>query len=397
MVRMAETGRRSRRPGCLNLLLAALAVVAMLYVGFVVLPPVRSVARTIALVPELVNLPLRPLGFFSAEPERSTTTYGRPADRLDVYVPAGSHAPRSLPAVVLALGVHPEDLDHPDIVRVASAISRLGVVVGVPESTALRELRVTPAEPEHLADAVLVLAARPEVDPRRLGLAGFSAGGSMALLAAADPRLAQLRFVSDFGGYADAEVLLVDVATRSMLLADEVRAWDPDPGIRRDVAVLLARAIEPAIALHDLEALLTSIAAADERPARDPDIEAGLSGDARTAYQLFTAPDRSSATTVMSAFSPRLRGDLRGISPVAASDGIHGQVFLLHGIGDRAIPVSHAYALAARLPRGVLAKMTIFGRFEHGPPGRDGLGPEDAGDVFELTLYLHAIIAATTE
>ena len=397
MVRMAETGRRSRRPGCLNLLLAALTVVALLYIGFLVLPPVRSVARTVALVPELVNLPIRPLGLFSAEPERTTTTYGRPADRLDIYVPAGGHAPRSLPAVVLALGVHPEDLDHPDIVRVAGAISRLGVVVGVPDSSALRDLRVTPAEPEHLADAALVLAARPEVDPRRLGLAGFSAGASMALLAAADPRLAQLRFVSDFGGYADAEVLLVDVATRSMLLGDQVHPWDPDPGIRRDVALLLARAIEPAVERQELEPLLTSIAAAEERPARDPTLEAGLSGDARVAYLLFTAPDRSSATTVLAEFSPRLRTDLRGISPVAASDGIHGQVFVLHGIGDRAIPVSHAYALAARLPRGVLSKMTLFGRFEHGQPGRDGLGAEDAGDILELSLYLHAIVAAATE
>ena len=35
------------------------------------------------------------------------------------------------------------------------------------------------------------LASRPEVDPDRIGIAGFSVGGSLALLAAGDPRIAE--------------------------------------------------------------------------------------------------------------------------------------------------------------------------------------------------------------
>ncbi len=202
--------------------------------------PVRSSVLTVALVPELMNLPMRPLSATTGEPTRVSTTYGTPADRMDVYLPAGATDGARLPAVVLALGVHPQPIDHPEVTGIASAISRTGVVVGVPDSTALRNLVLTPAEPGHLVDSVLALRSRPEVDPERVGLAGFSAGASIALIAAADERIAKdLSFVSSFGGYADAEELLVDVATNSAVVDGSVRPWTADSGIRTDIAQLL--------------------------------------------------------------------------------------------------------------------------------------------------------------
>ncbi len=368
-----------------------------LVVGVVLVPPVRTVALTVSLVPELINLPIRPLSAFAAEPVRITTTYGVPADRLDIYVPANVLPDGRTPAVILALGVHPEAIDDPNIVGIATAIARCGVVVGLPDSTALRELRVTPAEPAHLVEAALAVAARREVDGDRIGLAGFSAGASMALISAADPRLVgRVAFVSDFGGYADAETLLTDVATRTMSLDGAIRDWAPDPGIRHDVAVLLARAIEPPS--PNLEPLLVDIAARDVRPtAPDTSVAGSLAGDARAAYLLFTAPDRPSAGAIVDTFSPALRADLRGISPDAFADSIHGPVFILHGVGDSAIPMSHAYSLRAALPSGSVAKVTIFGRFQHGQPGREGLTLDDAADIWALTLYLHDIVAAATE
>lgn len=368
-----------------------------LAVGIVFVPPVRTVALTVSLVPELVSLPVRPLSAFAPAPSRITTTYGEPADRLDVYIPRDAAPDRTTPAVVLALGVHPEAIDDPNIAGIAAAMARCGVVVGLPDSTALRELRVTPAEPAHLVDAALAVAALPEVDGNRIGLAGFSAGASMALIAGADPRLAgRVSFVSDFGGYASAETLLVDVATRTMSLDGATRDWSPDPGIRHDVAVLLARAIEPPS--PELEPLLVSIAALDVRPtAPDPIVESTLAGDARAAYLLFTAPDRPAAEAIVESFSPTLRADLRGISPDAFAQRIDGPVFILHGAGDSAIPVSHAYSLSAVLASELVAKVTIFGRFQHGQPGREGLTLDDAADIWALTLYLHDVVAAATE
>jgi dienelactone hydrolase len=389
----------TRRPGCLRsigLLLLGLVVVVVL--GLLFVPPVQTVGRTLLLVPELIELPVRPLSAFTPQPQVTTTTYGTPADRIDIYVPGGVATDARLPAVVLALGVHPQPIDHPDVARIASAISRLGVVVGVPDSTALRNTQVTPQEPAHLADAALLLAARRDVDPDRVGLAGFSAGASIGIIAAADPRIApSLRFVSAFGAYADARLLLVDVATRTMLLDGEIEEWSPDPGIRRDVLQLFLSVIDPPDQRARLHSLLEPVVSADAAPTGpDAAVAATLTGDARQAYLLFTARDRQSARAALDATSEAVGQQLDGITPLNFAAAVRARVFLMHGRPDKAIPVSHAALLSQSLGP-TIARFTQFGRFEHAQPGADGLGLEDVPDIWALTLHLHAIVAAATE
>jgi acetyl esterase/lipase len=332
-----------------------------LSIAFLLLPPGRTVVRSALLTYDLLGLPASPLSALTPEPQRVTLTYGQPADRLDVYLPAGAQADRRLPAVVLELGIHPLPIDDSQVVRLAGAISRLGMVVGVPDSAALRTSRLTPAEPAHLADAVLTVAGLPEVAPARVGLAGFSAGASIALIAAADARISdRLTFVSAFGGYADAETLLVDVATSSMEIDGRALNWTPDPGIVSDVREIAAN------------------------------------WDPRAAALIFAATDRATARAIVEALPAQERAYLLAISPVNVMAEIEAPVYLLHGRGDRAIPYSHALLLEAALgPR--LARQTTFGRFGHEQPGLTGLTPDDAGDVWELALYLRDIVAVATE
>jgi deazaflavin-dependent oxidoreductase (nitroreductase family) len=356
--------RTPPRSGCLERAAVAMLALLVLYVaGLLFVAPVQTATRTALLLPELIELPIRPLSAITPTPVRSTTTYGQPADRLDIYLPGGAPARRALPAVVLALGVHPQPLDSPDVVRIASSIARLGVVVGVPDSASLRETRIQPTEPAHLADAVLVLLARPEVDESRVGLAGFSAGASIALIAAADPRIAErLRFVSAFGGYADAKSLLIDVATRTTFLDGEIVEWPADAGITRDVRQLYLNA----------------------------------SGDPAATDALFAAQSRLAARAVIEDQTPQLEPELAAISPLNFADQVRSDVFLLHGDGDNAISVGHAIALSEALGERVV-KFTRFGSFGHGQPGEAGLGLEDAGDIWQLAVYLHEIVAVATE
>lgn len=377
------------------------AVILALIILLLPLPytaPVRTSVLTGALLVELLDLPVRPLSDSVPEPIRVTTTYGQPADRLDVYVPVGADARSRLPGVVLALGVHPQPIDHPDISRVAMAISRLGVVVGVPDSTPLRNLEVTPAEPAHLADAVLALRGWSSVDSGRVGLAGFSAGASIALIAAVDERIAdQLLFVSAFGGYADAELLLVDVATRTAIVDGSERPWHPDPGIRGDVLALTLATLSSTDARDDLRARIAPFVEADAAPRgpRDEDL-AHLHGDARAIYLLLSASGREQAQSAIAGFSAELRARLVGISPLDFVERVRAPVFLLHGEPDTAISVGHAALLAERIGDRV-ARFTRLGEFGHGDPTQQGLGPDDMTDVWELYLYLRDIVAATIE
>ena len=378
----------------------ATAAIAIVLGALVIaqLPPVRTALITAALVPEMLDLGIAPLSAVTNAPTVESVTYGSPADRMDVYVPAGARPGSELPAVVLELGVHPAPIDDPRIVNIATAIARAGVVIGVPDSSALRELRVTPAEPGHLADAALALADRPEVDGSRVGLAGLSAGASMALDAAADPRLVgHLDFVSSFGGYADAQRLLVDVASRTTLNPDgTVSAWQPDPFIRHDVLELAIQALPDDGQRDALRAVLQPVVASDNPGQTPAEPAEPFMGDAARVFDLFTATDRAAAQAAVDALSPTLHAQLAGISPTTFADKIQVPVFLLHGVTDTAIPVAHAELLRDALGARV-ARLTEFGRFGHGQPGANGLSLDDAGDIMQLALYLRDVAAAATE
>jgi dienelactone hydrolase len=376
-------------------------ILPALFIGAVLLAPhlapVRTAALTVALVPEMLDMSVRPLSAATADPTRESVSYGTPSDRMDVYLPAGAASGSGLPAVVLELGVHPQPIEAPEIVHLASTIARAGVVVGVPDSTALRNLQVTPEEPAHLADAVLVLAQRPEVDPERIGLAGFSAGASIALIAATDERLAgHLDYVSSFGGYADARRLLVDVATRTSTGAAGTIAWQPDPGIRHDVLELALGGLADQPERDRLRAVLAPIVAADAPPSGPPPGAEAFSGDAAALLALFSAPSRAAGEAAVASLSPSLLARLDAISPITVADRIGVPVFLLHGVADTAIPVAHAELLRDAIGDQV-ARLTEFGRFGHGQPGANGLSLDDAGDVVALALYLRDIVAAATE
>ena len=90
-------------------------VVAVALAGLLIsqTPPVRTAAITAALVPQMLGLNVFPKGAADTDPRVETITYGTPADRMDVYLPVGAKAGDQLPAVVLALGVHPVPIDDP--------------------------------------------------------------------------------------------------------------------------------------------------------------------------------------------------------------------------------------------------------------------------------------------
>ncbi len=128
------------------------------------------------------------------------------------------------------------------------------------------------AEQRDVAAAVAFLAARPEVDPRRLGALGFSLGGmALALEAAGDARL--------------AAVALAGVPPS---LADLVRT--DEPGARGEVSLLALRAagvavdaIRPADALCRLapRPLLLVFGAADPAAAAAGALRARACGPVR--------------------------------------------------------------------------------------------------------------------
>jgi hypothetical protein len=318
-------------------------------------------------------------------------SYGPRADRLDLYLP-GTPGPH--PAVVLILGVSTVPLDDPRVVRVAVALGRLGLAVGVPESSALVASRIDPAEPAAFVAAFESVAGHPAVDPMRVGLAAFSVGGSLALIAAADPRIADdIAFVNVFGAYADAGGLLVDIATRRIVVDGLERAWQPAALTR---SVFLATVLDAVAEGPVREAVRTTITPIVEgdgptMASFDPAIHAGLSDDAAAVYRLATASDRATGEAALHELSEIRRAELAAVSPVTWAGGIRAPVHLMHDVADPLIPYSHLAGLIEAVPATSLAQVTSFRLFDHIQP-QTGLGPGDLPELLKLYLHLRAVL-----
>ena len=122
------------------------------------------------------------------EEEDVTVPASRERVRARSYRPAGAGARSSLPGLVLAHGLSPDGIDDPRLVRFARALAGAGLEVLTPELQALIEPRVDPRCLGTLGAAVKMLAAQTGCP---VGLVGLSLAGGLALLAAADPRLAE--------------------------------------------------------------------------------------------------------------------------------------------------------------------------------------------------------------
>jgi hypothetical protein len=381
--------RRGRRI-LLGLLVAAVALAAL----YVVVKPFRVGVLTLALVPELLDDAPRPLSALTGEPRRETVTYGEVRrDRMDVYLPTGSPAelrtPDRYPTLMLILGINPLPLDDERVVRTATALARLGFLVAAPESSEMRERRISPEERDHLIEAFEVVAARPDVDPDRIGMAAFSAGAGIALLAAADTRIAErVAYVNSFGGYGDAATLLVEIATRSTVVDGERRPWEPGDLVRQVFLRLVLERIGDAEVRETVREQIEPIVLGDGPAidAYDERFAELLDGDALAAYRLATAPYPSAAEAAIASFSDETRRDFALLSPNLWADGLRARVYLMHDVDDDAIPFSQLGPLVEAIPDDRIARVSEFRFFDHVAPG--GIEPAALPELWRFFRHL---------
>src|SRR5688500_9450526 len=258
--------------------------------------PARVAVQTAVLLPNLLDAGPKPLNLSSEAPTGVSVPYrpprpGADGELAELWLPSGASAERPAGAMLLVFGVNNLGRNHPAIERVADGLARTGVAVLVPDSRTLLEGRLEVGEIDGVVRAFGLLAARPEVDPERMGIVGFSVGGSLALLAAGDPRISsRVRWVNAFGAFADAATYLASVSAHAYLGADgEVVAWTPTPLAREVYLQFMLDQVDDADDRHALDAVFSDRILAGERARPDEAIREMLETDAaRTVLDLFT-------------------------------------------------------------------------------------------------------------
>jgi acetyl esterase/lipase len=349
-----------------------------LTVAVVFTHPGRVAVKTVLVLPELLpDVPVRPLLWVTSPPRHEEHGFESAVGHVDfdLYLPAaeGRHG-----AIIIYTGAFGLRRD-PSFVQAAEALARTGAVVMVPESAALRNGEILPDEVDALHEELAYLRARPEVDPSRIGIVAFSAGGSIVLLAAEDEVAGdQIAFLNIFGSYYDARELLLAVASHEIEIEGSRRPWHPS-----DVSVYtFAKQVVMSLPNDEDRDVLTR--AYLEREPVGPDEMDRLSADGHLVRELFERPSRERAAAILGALPQSSRDRLADISPSEGVSRLKAKLYVMHGRDDGHIPVTHARDLARATPPGTLARYSEFDMFIHVMPNPDVDTPTLARDLLKL-------------
>ena len=372
--------------------LLGLTALLLLVVALVVL---RAVWLTFLLLPDLVQAGPRPLTWLARAPVRTTVELAYADDRVataDLYVPRGGPLDwraltrSSRPAVVLFVGID-TPRDYGPLVRLADGLARGGAVVLVPETPRLLDWRFDALEAGSLVVAFEYLAQLPVVDEARIGFAGFSVGGSLALLAAADPRIRdRLAYVHAFGAYADAGELLAAATTQRVPSTGE--PWVPD-GVTRKVLQLK---LLDWVANEDDHTALTAALPPPGEPWQVAACPPLTTVEAATFCRLAMGP--AMAEQLIGHMPEEVERRLRPISPLTVLDAVHAPVLLMHDRSDTFIPYTESRSIAATLTQAGRppVRYSEFRLFAHVLPGRSLPLRELVPEVWRLVRHTHHLV-----
>ena len=384
-----------RRLGLIVLSLLVLLAAAVAW------KPSRVTLQTLLLVPSLVDAGPQPLQLLTPTPRRETLRYrsdpGASADLADLWLPAGASRDRPVGGMVLVLGINNVGRGYPAVGRFADAMARSGVAVLVPDSAALLAGNLDAEDTGGVVDAFRLLASWPEVDPHRVGLVGLSVGGSLALLAAGDPRIAgDVRWVNAFGAYADAGEYLADVATHAMTVNGTTTSWDPSGLTRQVFGRLVLDLVPDASDREALTAAMQKPVESGHLPALDPALAARLtSPEARAVYTVLTAGTLARAREIVDALPASITDRLARLSPVRHLAAVRADVFLMYDTGDAYVPYGQSLELADGLrPLGRLVRASQFRLFDHvEAKGVDLVGA--APELGKLLWHVQSVLLET--
>lgn len=290
--------------------------------------------------------------------------------------------PPPWPTLVFLNGATPNGRKHPTVQRLGAALARAGVAVFVPD---LHGVAAGELSPRTLAEAVAVseaAATSPDAAGERVGLAGVSVGGTLALLAAADVRLRErisiVACVAPFGDLAD----VMRLATTDPASPNYLRT-----GLARSLAAMLAPTPETEELYNRLRAIDPDSGERIHFPER-AFRAAGL--DAAKLYDLLANTNAARFDQLYGALPADIHRAVASLSPIHAAHRICAPVEIATAPRDPYFPLSQARALTAAAPQ---MRLTVTSLLAHATPR---LSPRYLAELSRLDAFFVRALAAVT-
>lgn len=370
---------------------ALLAILVLIGAASTLLPQGRGALRSAMLLPALVFAAQpAPLTLNGEAVRHTSLTISSQAGPvyLDVYEPAAPTppVPGAREGVVIIPGVG-DNRKEPQVINLVEGMARVGIVAMLMTTDTLINYALLPKDSDAVAQAVLRLERWPGVGADRVGIVGFSAGGALASLAAAEPQMqGRIAFLTFFGGYFDAASLLEDVGRRALIADGRQSPWHPDIVPLQVLANTIATTLPPQQAT-----ILTSAFVGGFNALSNEQLDE-LSTSAQAAYHLLAGDQPTRAAANVAALSPEMRTLLTALSPSSVARDISAPIYLLHDQSDPFVPYTESRDFNAALNRlGKPHEFVEFSIFQH-VEVKSGLGlGQLLGDGIRLYRVVYAL------
>lgn len=256
------------------------------------------------------------------------------------------------PGILIVPGATPAGLDDTRVDVVARSLARAGRTVFVPELD-LYDEQFTPADLDRIVEGTLGLA---ESTGDRVTVAGFSYGGSFALVAAADPRMdGHVSRVATLGAYYDLVGVIQAITSGGSLVGDRFIPWDGHPRAKQ---ILTDRTVE----------LLPPEAQQAVRAALAGQVDPGaMSPEARSLYEILSNDDPALTGELAMRLPAELRSLIENFSPSRFAHRIDVPVLAMHSIDDPVVPYGEVVRLGEAMPGADTLTVEVFQHVDFEP------------------------------
>jgi pimeloyl-ACP methyl ester carboxylesterase len=271
------------------------------------------------------------------------------------------------PALVFMNGATPDGRNHPTVQRLGVALARTGIGAFIPDLPGVAEGELSPKTLAYSIAVAEAAAASVETLGGRVALAGVSIGATLALLAAADPRLQnRISVVACVAPFGDLAEVMRIATTHSYRNGERVGHHAAPPylrvGLARSLAAMLAVTPATSALCRELRALDPDSGRAIDLP--EPAFrEAGA--DAERLYDLLANTDPEQFDRLYEALPDDVRSAAASLSPIHVARRLHAPVEIATAPQDRYFPIHEAEAFVAASPR---VRLTVTSLLAHATP-----------------------------
>ena len=299
-------------------------------------------------------------------------------------------APPPWPALVFMNGATPDGRAHPMVLRLSVALARSGRRVFIPDLPGIAGGELSPATLSAAVAFTETAADLPETADGRVALAGVSIGGSLALLAAADPRVAdRSSAVVCIAPYSDLAKVMLLATTGSYREDGRVVPYAAPPylavGLARSLAAMLPPTSEAAALCSELRSL--DPASSSAREFREEAFH-NAGAEAMSLYALLTNRDAARFDGLYDALPEQIRSTAKDLSPLHVAPRLRAPVEIATAPRDKYFPVAESRALVAASPH---VRLTITSLLEHATPR---LSPRYLAELGQLNRFFVRALAA---